>query len=304
MRIRSICVVKDEVDIIEETLIAACAWSDVIYVIDNGSTDGTWDALQDLASQHKQIVIFERTEEPFTRALRQRPFAKYARDCAEDDWWAQLDADEIYASDPRDFLLRVPKKYQNVWAASLQFYFTDHDLNMYRDNPDLYDRTIPIQSKIRYYLNNWSEARFFRFDRKLVWDQNRNWPYVGATFPERPVLKHYQYRSPEQIQKRIESRKQRAEKSNHFAHEMRDRDAWLERQFGDLPGWQQYAELRFRKTDSPEEWRDRIVPAILLDYDAGDGMYTVREDLMPKVPRTSLLGSTITNQLRFLKRYF
>ncbi len=43
MQIHSICLVKNEADIIEQTLKAGIDWSDFIYVFDNGSSDGTWE---------------------------------------------------------------------------------------------------------------------------------------------------------------------------------------------------------------------------------------------------------------------
>ena len=43
MKIYSLLVVKNEADIIAHTLTDAARWSDKIIILDNGSTDGTWD---------------------------------------------------------------------------------------------------------------------------------------------------------------------------------------------------------------------------------------------------------------------
>ena len=49
MKIHGLCVVKNEADIIEQTLRSAATWCDWIYVLDNGSSDGTWEKVQRLA---------------------------------------------------------------------------------------------------------------------------------------------------------------------------------------------------------------------------------------------------------------
>lgn len=51
MKIHSICLVKNESDIIAQTLKAAVNWSDFIYVYDNGSTDGTWEKVISLSEK-------------------------------------------------------------------------------------------------------------------------------------------------------------------------------------------------------------------------------------------------------------
>lgn len=49
MKIHCVCVVKDEVDVIEQTLKAASQWSDFIYVLDNGSCDHTWEKVLNIS---------------------------------------------------------------------------------------------------------------------------------------------------------------------------------------------------------------------------------------------------------------
>jgi glycosyltransferase involved in cell wall biosynthesis len=45
MKIRSICLVKDEADIVKDVITDARQWSDYNYIYDNGSTDGTTEIL-------------------------------------------------------------------------------------------------------------------------------------------------------------------------------------------------------------------------------------------------------------------
>ena len=49
MRIFAIMIVKNEIDIIRSVLSAAEEWANKIYIVDNGSTDGTWEAILSMA---------------------------------------------------------------------------------------------------------------------------------------------------------------------------------------------------------------------------------------------------------------
>ena len=57
-KIHSICVVKNEADIIEHCLTEAAKWSDYIYIYDGESTDGTWEKV--LAMQSEKIIPWKR----------------------------------------------------------------------------------------------------------------------------------------------------------------------------------------------------------------------------------------------------
>lgn len=278
VRIHGIMMVKDEGDVVGETLEAAQRWCDAIYVFDNGSTDGTWECVLRMADQSDRVVPFKQDAVPFNDSLRGEVFRYYQDRAEPGDWWCILDGDEIYIDDPREFLAAVPERYGEVWSSSYQYYFTDADLDQYEADPEGYLAT-RVEDRSRYYLNNWSESRFIRHHRGLVWPEDhgeqRYWrPLgIGATFPRRIRLKHYQYRSPEQMEARLRSRMAIA---GSYRHE-RQPD-WLAR----LLGRRVPAEELPRESTTPT-WRDRIVPARYLQYDAGDSHYVSDEAALPRI---------------------
>ena len=220
MKIHALCTLKDEDDVVAEALIAAAEWCDHIYVLDNGSTDRTWEIVNELAATIPAIVPWKVDDKPFTDSVRAEIFAHF-RDRAEPgDWWCEQDADEFYVDDPRVFLRKVPEAYSVVWAASFSYYFSDRDAERYREDPELYADDVPVAEKIRYYLNHWSEPRFFRHSDRIRWEGGGFPPFVHSqpVYPVRIWLKHFPYRSPQQIDKRLAARSATVA-AGHFAHE-------------------------------------------------------------------------------------
>lgn len=306
MKIHSLCIAKDEADIIEQTLQAASRWSDYIYVYDNGSQDGTWEKVIALSHQLKQIIPYKQDDRPFNNGLRGEIFNHFRNNSASGDWWCRLDADEIYIDNPHDFLSKITQPQASVWSASFQYYLTDKDVTQFEQNPDHYADDVAVEQKCRYYINNWSEIRFFRDHPTITWEADERWPAAVIADKAHPVrirLKHYQYRSPQQIQRRIDIRKAaRAKGSPSFLHEVQSN--W---QANTLQGTQPVTEASKAsvtpeaqpdaqsvasypvtsnsdlgsQTHSLPEWQARIMPAAQLEYDTHDGHYTIRKDLLP-----------------------
>ena len=69
MLIHGLCLVKNEGDIVREGLTAARQWCDHIYVLDNGSTDNTWDIVQEMSASDPGIVPWKQDDVAFSDAL-------------------------------------------------------------------------------------------------------------------------------------------------------------------------------------------------------------------------------------------
>ena len=260
MKIHGLCVIKNESDIIEQTLRSAAKWCDWIYVLDNGSSDGTWEKVQALAKELPPVTPYKQDSRPFDDSIREGVFRHYASRAKRGDWWCILDADEFYIDNPRDFLKSIPRRYKAVWMQLHVYLFTDKDLAAYRHNPHRYDDCVPIEQRLRYYvIGEYSELRFFRHSKTMTHMPGKG---LHPTYPRRIRLKHFSYRSPKQISIRLETRREPMQRGE-FLHEKRAN--WVP---GGVivPGPAQPDEL-------PEAWDERVVPSSDCHYDRLDGTY-------------------------------
>lgn len=206
MRVYSIAVVKNEVDVIAASLRAALAWSEAIFVLDNGSTDGTWEVVQELMREHPAIVPWKRWDTPFHEGLRGCVYNAFRHVAEPGDWWCmRLDGDEFYVGDPRAVLARVPRCHHVVCKDSIEYRLTQEDVDQY----EFKGRFEEDRDKIRYYLPlTWREIRFFRHRPGLLWADHSPFPkHIGIVARELVPVRHYKFRSPKQMAHRVDDRK-------------------------------------------------------------------------------------------------
>ena len=206
MKIFAILLVKDEADIIGAALQSASEWADGIFILDNGSSDGTWELLQSMKSD----VIHPWRQEltPYRRSLRADIFNHFRDRVSAGDWWCNMDADEFYVDNPRQFLSRVAPRYHVVFKKSIDYRLTREDVAEHQFSGRFEDD----RAVLRYIEpRSWMETRFFRHRARLQWHSSgpkaSSLPqHVGLHYPEPILARHYQYRSPDQIQRRLDVR--------------------------------------------------------------------------------------------------
>jgi hypothetical protein len=250
MRIFGLTLVKNEADIIRTSLQESLEWCDRIFVYDNGSEDRTWELVEEVARADSRVVAFKRDSRPFDDALRAEIFNACRSDAREGDWWCRLDADEFYVDDPKAFLAAVPRRHHVVWCIWLQYFLTQEDLTRFDGAPEAEAALPEITPELfpRYYQAVGGEPRFFRHRDRLTW-RSGAWPaHLGLVEPRRIRVKHVQYRSPAQIQRRLDTRRAAA-----------------------AAGWEHFGH------STQESWRDKIADLTKLKLDRGNGVYEIDE---------------------------
>lgn len=273
MRIHCLCVVKNEADVVEQSLRAAAKWCDWIYVLDNGSSDGTWEKVQELAQELPAVIPFKQDPRPFVDSIRWDILRHYMNRGKRGDWWCILDADEFCIDDPREFLDSVPRRFKAVWMLRYSYLFTEKDQAAYLKDPERYDDGTPIDQRLRHYVvDEYTTLRFFRHSKNFARIPGE---MLLPIFPRRIRLKHFAYRSPEQIGMRLETRREPMQRGE-FLHEKRAN--WVS---GGtlLPG-------PAKPEDMPESWEERVASSRECHVDAGDGEFVEAAAWIPPAGRS------------------
>lgn len=276
--------VKNEDDIIEETILDAVKWADKIFVMDNMSNDTTWDKLIKLAKDNDKIVLWGRYGGKFHLALRQILFNDFRHFSKDGDWWCRLDGDEFYIDDPREFLTKLEPDIDYVYNASFQYYYTEDD---YEKEKSINNNEQSVTVRLKNYKCNHSEIRFIKDRKLLCWPQYSEWPAnLLKTTSKRIRLKHYQYRTLDQIKARLIARNAK-DSGSSFTHEKVTASEWYKRRGFELP-------------ESKELQDFRIV--LKKDLDNSDN-YIYHDDKLPNILYPTLKRKVKSGLITFYMKY-
>lgn len=205
--------VKDEEDVIGECLDHAAKFCDYILVLDNGSSDKTYE----ICKNHPRINYCEQITCTYSDALRNHLLEaskKYLK--SGEDWFLALSADHFFDTDPRKDIEKAITEDADVITYDVaQYYLTEEDSTEEKRDPVNWLKK-PVEERIKYYtINYFNFPVAYRFDPDIVYEREvTEWPKMSrrriASF--KPVLKHYQFRSTEQLKKRLGLRKREIEK--------------------------------------------------------------------------------------------
>jgi hypothetical protein len=202
---------RDEDDIIRQNLAHLLTWIDALYILDLGSTDSTWDIVQEFAAKDSRIVPFKHAPIVYNDSLRCMLFDHYRDRFEPGDWVMKIDADEFYYVTPPDFVRTRLRAMETI--VILQWYFfrlTSREVANYDSGrvDVMEDRKRSIQDRRRFYkIAQYGEPRMFRYRQSMRWPESANWPFnAGYMSRERLPILHYPHRDPLQMERRYRLR--------------------------------------------------------------------------------------------------
>lgn len=208
MRFHGLMLVRDEGDIIAETLTHLLTWIDVLHIYDLGSTDETWEIVQDFARRDSRIQPFKHEPTVYQDSLRCIMFDRLRSGFEKGDWVLKIDGDEFYPVPPPQFVRERLKPEESM--VHLQWYFfrlTTDEAAAYQDGTVSIseDRKKSIMDRRRHYkVSQYSEPRLFRYRPSMQWPSTTHWPYnAGLLAYERIPVLHYPHRDPIQLTRRF-----------------------------------------------------------------------------------------------------
>ncbi len=202
---------RDEADLVAQSLDHQLTWADTIFILDMGSVDGTWDIIQDYAKRDSRVVPFASKSIIFSDTLRGFLFEHHRDRFEPGDWVLRADTDEFYHVTPPRFVAERMRPSET--AAHLQWYYfrlTRQEVEDYdsgRVNV-IQDRRRPIEERRRFYKQStYAEPRMFQFRKSIRWPQTASFPYnAGFVARNRIPIRHYPHRDPAQMERRFRLR--------------------------------------------------------------------------------------------------
>lgn len=202
MAFQGILIIRDEEDIIEETLHHLDSWCDRVYVYDTGSIDDTWKIVREASERLSAIHPIERAEVQFDDTIRAYVFNR-VRDRLEDgDWILRLDGDEFYEISPPEFVRRYVRSHETaVYNQTYEFRFTEEDLEAWKEGRE---EAQSAPERLKYFESlDWAEPRMFQYRTTMEWPEDTYGPInAGYVARCRIPVRHYPHRSPRQMHRR------------------------------------------------------------------------------------------------------
>lgn len=213
MKLRGVCVCTNESDVIQDSLRHAAQFCDEVYVYDLGSTDGTVELVREI--EDDKIRLFDSVKLPFHEARHADVWfslwAERPSDFGPDDWYMIIDSDEFLIRDPRPTLSSFAYRFcDKQLVAKVDGVFTDDDYRAWESG----DRRGCLERLHHVRLND-CEPLFFRCGPNPEWPRERDAFYkIGCKIPPQcrrsgwtiMLTRHFPYRSPEQIERRLRTR--------------------------------------------------------------------------------------------------
>lgn len=205
MAFHNLLIVRDEADIIEQNLAHLLGWCDAVHVYDTGSTDGTWEIIQEFARRDARINPVAREEVFYSDSLRAMLFDRVRGRFRHGDWIARLDADEFaHAHPPTWIAANLSRIESRIRALFFEFVIRRSEVEDGTRNSGGPFGSAPVDQHRRwYYVDPHPEYRLFKYRRFMKWPHDRVIPRsCGLTAYERLPIRHYRCRDVEQVKRR------------------------------------------------------------------------------------------------------
>ena len=210
-RFHALLPVRDESDIIGQCLRHMLTWADAIYVFDTGSTDNTWEIVQEFAANDRRVIPLKRDPVYYSEPLlRGWMFHQARKNMRPGDWFLRVDADEFHHVPPPEFVRTRLRRHETiVWHQYYDFRLTASEVAAWEAGTEtLADRQRPIEERRQWFTpSDYSEPRLCRYRETMQWPTTHSFPVnAGYVARERFPIRHYPHRDPAQLDRRCRLR--------------------------------------------------------------------------------------------------
>lgn len=202
MTVVAVTMVKDEADIIESTVRHMCSQVDHVLVADNGSTDGTATVLALLLKEGLPLRVVHDPEVGYMQSFKMTRLAHQAHLRYGAHWIVPFDADEIWYSSwgtILDVLNDQPPEVDIVKANLFDHVCTGFDEEVKPDPVARIGWRRDVCAPLPKVACRYSPNLVIGMGNHEAWNDER--PVV--TSDQRLAIRHFPYRSPEQIIRKV-----------------------------------------------------------------------------------------------------
>lgn len=208
MNILATMTVLNEEDIISEVIEDIINQKIKPVVLDNGSSDETYEILKDYERKGR-IILTQSSESGVKSNVIRRKLYDVALTYSP-DWFVRIDADEFLETGQENKSLREGiceadnGGYNLIQFNRFDFFMTDDD-----------EEASSVKKRLRYYsYQNDFQYRAWKYFPGINRDTISHFPLFPKEitykiFPKKFVLRHYPFRSREQAEKKMSDRKEK-----------------------------------------------------------------------------------------------
>jgi len=201
---------RGDLDVLDEVLKNNCQFFDAVYALDGSC----WGKPKQIIEKHKNIVFYVRDVhlppeyKPIRDGARQFLLQKIQKDHPDGGWITLLHSDEIFLDvNPRDVAEESAKEGFGVVGWRLVNFF----LHISEKNTYKYDESKSVVDQVTWAcFPGWVELRQFRYDSRTKYNIRNHFCTIPTNCGETRLtsypLRHYLYRSPEQMRNNAEDR--------------------------------------------------------------------------------------------------
>jgi glycosyltransferase involved in cell wall biosynthesis len=211
MRFHALLPVRDEADIIGQSLTHLLTWVDAVYVFDTGSVDNSWEIVQDFAGRDRRVIPLRKDPVFFSETrLRGWMFNEVRASMRDGDWFLRVDADEFHHVAPPEFVRTHMRSFETIaYHQYYDFKLTASEVKAWDAGLEtVADRSRPIEERRRWFVPSiYSEPRLCKYRSTMRWPPTISFPYnAGFVARARIPIRHYPHRDPVQLDRRCRLR--------------------------------------------------------------------------------------------------
>ncbi len=201
-RLFGVCFVKNEEDIIAESVGHAARFCDKVFVVDNASTDRTWEIVNGIDLDN--VVPICSKEFVFRDYLRVRFMETRKEELGLDNWWYIFDADEFLLEEPTASIAQAEAEGADCIAVGvINFLLTKDEVQRAQSE----GKGETWRDRRWYVLYESGPVKLFKNTKYIDYGICDSIPFgLLKECSRRLPLKHYPHRSIAQLEKRIQAR--------------------------------------------------------------------------------------------------